>query len=113
MAKKYRPRHLVLKDFVKILGKHDPFVLLKADNPHGISEYDHEAISILARFHESAIQAAESQAWAETLATKLVQEAFEFWFSKPIHDSELARQLAVDLLRAYDVSMPGYTPRAP
>jgi hypothetical protein len=102
---KYRPRHLVLRDFERVLCKHNPMEL-HVDSPGKDNEYDQEAISILARFHESALQCCTEDQAALTVATLLVQESFGFWFNQGIADEAKCNDLVKELLHVFFASFP-------
>ena len=54
MDAEHKPKHKVLQDFTSVLSKRNPMQLSR-ENP---LEYESEALSILSRFNESALQLA-------------------------------------------------------
>ena len=71
-----KPKYQVLQEFNDVLHKHNP-MLLQQDNEF---EYETEALSILSRFTEAAIQLADDATVVEQVASSIVKQTFEFWF---------------------------------
>lgn len=67
----------VLKEFTKILHDVDPMLL----NSESADEYEHEALSILARFYESGVIAAPEDVRSE-MASSIVSQTLEYWFDE-------------------------------
>jgi sulfite reductase alpha subunit-like flavoprotein len=89
-------KYQLLQLFSSSLVKQNP-MSLNVDNP---LEYESEALSILSRFNEAALQVSgESDEYATKIATALVKQAFEFWFN----DLEKfnPEQIAIELLQIY------------
>ena len=101
--RKSRPQ--LLEEFTKHLFERDPMGICFPDNPDRETEYDVEALSILARFTESHIAQMDREN-AEVLAFNIVQSTFTFWFVHPLHDEEEARDLAKLLLDTYVSAYP-------
>lgn len=98
---KARPRHEVLKDFTEALYKHDPMGI---KSPHD-DEYEGEALSILSRFTESALHAADDEEAAFEVAAGIITQCFTFWFDELSTELEL-EPLTLDLLTIYVNSYP-------
>lgn len=107
MGKTYKPRHLVLKKFCEQLLELNPMELNLTGNPGAANEYDQEALSILARFNEAAIQCCPQEDVAVDICAGIVQETFVFWFNEPIRDTVRLREVTVTLMKTYDDSYPG------
>lgn len=111
MGDTYKPRHEVLQEFTRLLHLANPMQLNLEGNPGAENEYDSEAMSILSRFNERAIQCCPYTDRALDMIFEITQETFRFWFGEPIKDEARVKQLAWDLLQAYDASFP-LDPRA-
>lgn len=98
----YKHKHLVLQDFIRILYECDP-MHITFENPNGADEYESEALSILSRFNEGALQLCEDETMRREIATNLVKQSFEFWFNDTIKEPE---KLAFLLLDCYIASYP-------
>jgi len=73
-------------------------------NPGGADEYESEALSILSRFNEGALQLCEDESLQREVACGMVRQCFEFWFNTSnITEPE---KLAFALLDAYKASYP-------
>jgi hypothetical protein len=96
----------VLTEFTKRLFEHDPMGLCYPNNPDRESEYDGEAVSILARFVEATLIVGSPEQDAREMAYQIVQNAFEFWFSHPLVDEAKTRELATELLEIFRSSYP-------
>lgn len=70
----------LLRDFTAALAELDPIHLTRIGAPD--DEYEAEALSCLARFSECALHLSDDEGLALQVATKIVQETFEFWFDK-------------------------------
>src|SRR5579885_68546 len=101
--RKSRPQ--LLEEFTRLLFERDPMGICYPDNPDRETEYDVEALSILARFTESHIVEMDREN-AEVLAYNIVQSAFTFWFTHPLHDEAKTHELANALLDAYVAAYP-------
>jgi len=111
MGDTYKPRPEVLQEFIGALHRANPMQLNLEGNPGAENEYDSEAMSLLARFNEGALQCCPYADQALDLVLDTLQKTFIFWFREPIRDEALAKALAVELLGIYDASYPG-EPRA-
>lgn len=98
MDAEHKPKHKVLQDFTSVLSKRNPMQLSR-ENP---LEYESEALSILSRFNESALQLAGEEAVVAQVATGIVKQALEFWFDdiSGVDPEPIAR----DLLAVYRIS---------
>jgi hypothetical protein len=101
MERRYKLRSVLLNSFERVLRKHNPAGLEETDS------YDQEALSILARFHEGALQCVPTQHAniVEGIALKIVQETFRFWFCSEI-EPDVATKLSKELLERYLKSFP-------
>lgn len=100
--KRPRPKQEVLRDFTKILYKHD---LMQVKSPHD-DEYEVEALSILARMSEVQVHLAEQEDDALEATHAIVAQTFQFWF-----DDEIVKQLefepvSIELLDMFVKSFP-------
>jgi hypothetical protein len=105
-VKRVYKRHLLLKRFSEVMFAHDPMGLGRMGAPS--DEYDNEALSVLARFNESMLHGLpddDPQDTALTIAEGLIQQAFTFWFNEPLVDEAATRELARELLSAYQSSV--------
>lgn len=86
-----KPKHLVLQEFAEILLQRNP-MNLRQDSP---LEYELEALSILSRFTEAALQLADDEAIITEIATGVVKQTLEFWFDNVngVDCEALAREL--------------------
>ena len=91
----------LLKDFTKVLHKHDP---MKLRSPLK-DEYEAEALSILARFCEGAIHAGDDEQSILEYATSTVKQTFHHWFEETLID-EVLQPLVLELLVTYIKSFP-------
>jgi hypothetical protein len=98
----YKPKYQVLQEFTKILYKENPMAFNFEGNPYAEYEYESEALSILSRFNEGAINLCEDESLQRELAVSIVNQAFQFWFSE--HDLKVPESLAFELLAAYVAS---------
>lgn len=98
-------KRTVLEEFTKILHDRNPMGLPLKDMPDGgADEYESEALSILSRFNEGALQLCEDGSLQREIAVALVKQCFEFWFNEPnVHEVE---KLSFELLDAYKASYP-------
>mgnify|MGYP005834631587 CR=1 FL=1 len=109
-------KRAVLEEFTKILHDRNPMGLPLKDMPDdGVDEYESEALSILSRFNEGALQLCEDGSLQREIAVALVKQCFVFWFNEPnVKDIE---KLSFELLDAYKASYPmpeqGTTPEVP
>lgn len=107
MGRPYKPKHEVLQQFTKILFERNPMQLNLEGNPNAADEYESEALSILSRFNEGAINLCEDESLQREIAVGIVKQAFEFWFNDTkIHEPE---KVGFDLLEAYKASYPEQT----
>lgn len=100
-----KPKHEVLQEFVKILFEQDPMGL----RPQELDAYETEALSILSRYTEMALQLADEQG-AVDAAAGVVQQTFEFWFDT-VKDVDF-EQTVLHTLKAYLESYPMMTVEA-
>lgn len=86
-----KPKYVVLQEFAAVLLKRNP-MHLNPENPH---EYEAEALSILSRFVESAIQIPDDEAVVAQVATAIVKQSLDFWFDDigPVDPEPIAREL--------------------
>lgn len=86
-----KPKHQVLQEFAEVLLKRNP-MQLGQDNP---LEYEAEALSILSRFTEAALQLPDDEAVVAQVATAIVKQALEFWFENidGVDPEPIAREL--------------------
>lgn len=96
--RKNRPQ--LLEEFIRLLFVRDPMGLNHESNPDAADEYDGEALSILSRFVEAHLISMPNED-ASAVAYSIVQSAFTFWFSSPLHDEAKAKTLAQELLDLY------------
>lgn len=91
MEAKPKPKHLVLQDITAALLRINPMKLGR-DNP---LEYELEALSILSRFSESALQMCDDEATIAKIATGIVSQALDFWFEnvEQVNCEVVAREL--------------------
>jgi hypothetical protein len=106
MGDTYKPRPEVLQEFIGVLHRFNPMELNLEGNPGAEDEYDSEALSILSRIHERAIQSCPYTDRALDMIVGIIQETFRFWFGEPIRDEMRAKELAYQLLVTYDASFP-------
>jgi hypothetical protein len=102
MGKAYKPKHLVLQQFTKLLYQHDPMGLAAMGAPD--NEYESEALSILCRFNESALALCADKEAQVAIAEGTVKQAFAFWFNAA--SIEAPEVLSATLLKAYLASYP-------
>lgn len=86
-----RPKHEVLKEFTAVLHRRNP-MLLSAESP---LEYEAEALSVLSRFTEAALQVPDDEGAAAEVAAAIVRQALEFWFDSVdgVDPEPIAREL--------------------
>lgn len=86
-----KPKHRVLQEFADVLLRRNP-MNLKQDNP---LEYETEALSILSRFTEAALQLSDDETIVDEIAVNVVKQALDFWFDNvdSINCEPLAREL--------------------
>lgn len=102
MASTYKPKHKLLKEFTKILFKHNPMQFNLKGNPHAAIEYESEALSILSRLHECIMLIDDKEQLDVTI--EIVKRVFTFWFDEQqFHHVE---KLSASLLNAYKSSYP-------
>lgn len=101
----YKPKHLVLQEFTKIIHDRNPMGLPLKEMPDGgADEYEAEALSALSRFNEGALHMCEDGPLQREIAVGIVKQVFEFWFNEiEVRDVE---KLAFELLDAYNASYP-------
>lgn len=87
----HKPKHQVLQEFAGVLLKRNP-MNLGADNP---LEYEAEALSILSRFTEAALQLPDDEGAVAQVATAIVKQSLEFWFENigDVDPEPIAREL--------------------
>lgn len=92
-----KPKHVILQEFTAALLRRNP-MQLSVDNQ---LEYEDEALSILSRFTEAALQVPDDEAAVAQVATSIVKQSLEFWFYDvdDVDPEPLAREL-VSLFRA-------------
>ena len=104
MGRTYKPKHVVLQEFTQILFKCNPMALNLEGNPHADDEYESEALSILSRFNEGALNMCPDETMQREIAVGIVKQAFQFWFNdENIVEPE---KTAFELLQAYVSSYP-------
>lgn len=104
MGNAYKPKHLMLQEFTKILFEHNPMQISMAGNPGAANEYESEALSILSRYTEGALHLCEDETLQREIAVGIVRQAFEFWFNDTkIHEPE---KLGFVLLEVFKSSFP-------
>ena len=101
MKRVHRLKHEVLKDFTQILFESNPMRLEPLAGP---AEYEAEALSILSRFTEGALHLCPDPTMQREIATGIVRQAFEFWFSDASIESP--EKTALLLLQTYINSCP-------
>jgi hypothetical protein len=103
------PKHQLLQEFAEALMRRNP-MNLKEGNP---LEYEDEALSILSRFAESALQLADDEAAIVEVASNIIQQALDFWFdsSAGVNVEELARDLLGIYRRGFAVAEEEETPK--
>lgn len=96
------PKATILKDFATLLHARNPMNIALENK----QEYENEALSILSRFSEAALQLSDDEAIIAQLATAIVRQALEFWFDDiGTYDPEpLARELASTYRKAHGVA---------
>jgi hypothetical protein len=104
MGDTYKPRPEVLQEFIRVLHLGNPMQLNLEGNPGAENEYDSEAMSILARLNERAVQCCPYRDLALDIVYSVLQETFVFWFQQPIRDEDSARVLTTELLNIFDAS---------
>lgn len=90
------PLEGILNEFSSILYKNDP---AGTTSPHD-DEYDAEALSILARFTEAALQLADDQEVLLHAAYQIVEQTLEFWFGG-VPNNELLSNMTIELVNVY------------
>jgi hypothetical protein len=105
-----KPKHQVLQEFTAVLLRRNP-MQLGQDNP---LEYEAEALSILSRFTEAALQLPDDEAAVAEVATNIVKQSLEFWFDDigGYNPEPLAREL-VGVFRAAFGGEPIAVPEEP
>lgn len=96
-----RPKHELLKDFIRIMHKHDPIGVQSPDE----NEYEAEALSILARLCEIQVHLAEDEDSAIEATNSIVVQTFEFWYDEAGKDNDY-NDLSIELLHTYVTSFP-------
>ena len=91
-----KPRHDILQDLTVVLYKRNP-MNLSLDSS---LEYENEALSILSRFSESAIEIPTDEALVAQVAVGIVKQTLEFWFDQVFSDRDI-EPLARELLATY------------
>lgn len=104
MDKAYVQKHVVLQEFTRLLHRCNPMQLNLDTNPHAEDEYEAEALSILSRFTEAALNLCADKETQREIAVNLVKNAFAFWF----HDVPVAglEETAGALLATFVASYP-------
>jgi hypothetical protein len=92
-----KPKYQLLQEFAAVLFRRNPMTLSQ-DNP---LEYESEALSILSRFNEAALQLADDEASVAVIATSIVKQSLEFWFDN-IGDVD-PEPIAREFVRIYRV----------
>lgn len=87
----HKPKHQVLQEFAAVLLRRNP-MNLGTENP---LEYEAEALSILSRFVEAALQLPDDEAAVAEVATAIVKQSLEFWFENmgEVDPEPIAREL--------------------
>lgn len=99
--KKARSKADLLKDFTKIIHRHDP---MGVKSPHE-DEYEAEALSILSRLTELSVHLADDEDAAIEAAHSVVLQTFQFWFDELANEIEVM-DLTHELLHVYVTSYP-------
>lgn len=97
----YKMKWQVLQEFTAILHKHDLMKLRSTST----DEYEAEALSILSRFCEAAVQLADNEDAIIGYATSVVSETFDFWFDNLSSDFDV-NPLALELIKVYIEAFP-------
>lgn len=86
-----KPKFEVLRELTAALLRINP-MKLNRDNP---LEYETEALSILSRFTEAALQLADDESIVVGIASGIVKQSFDFWFENvdSIDCDAVAREL--------------------
>lgn len=86
-----KPKYAVLQEFAAVLLKRNPMNL----NLENSLEYEAEALSILSRFAESALQIPDDEGVVTQVATAIVKQSLEFWFDDigQVDPEPIAREL--------------------
>lgn len=95
-----KPKHELLKEFTSILFKHDPMNLGPSQD-----EYEAEALSILSRFCEGALQLADSEDAILQFASEATFQTFKFWFAE-VPEPKAFVPVTLELIKAYIDSYP-------
>lgn len=95
-----KPKHLVLQEFAAVLHRRNPMHL----DPENPLEYESEALSILSRFTEAALNIPDDEAAVATVATNIVKQSLEFWFDDigSLDPEPIARELIAVFRAAFD-----------
>lgn len=83
MEQVLKPKHMLLQEFTKTLFEHNP-MQIHLSGPDATTEYESEALSILSRFTEGALNLCEDENIQREIAIGVVKQCFEFWFNEPI-----------------------------
>lgn len=95
-----KPKYELLREFTAILFKHDPMNVGPTED-----EYEAEALSVLARFCEGALQLADSEDAILQYAAEAVFQTFKFWFATAPEPAALM-PVTLELVKAYIDSFP-------
>jgi hypothetical protein len=95
-----KPKHVLLQQFNEVLYRHNPIGVkgLPSD------EYEGEALSILSRFCEAALQMTDDQKSVMIYATSVVEQTFVHWFGENIVTA--TPELVSELVSVYLASFP-------
>jgi len=91
-----KPMHEVLREFTHVLHTVNPMKL----NPDNPVEYEFEALSILSRFAEAALQIPDESDDVTAFAANIVKECLSWWVDDVV-DASNTRQVTELLLNVY------------
>lgn len=96
-----KPKYVLLQEFTSVLYR---FNIIGVDKIP-TDEYEAEALSILARFCEAALQITEDPDGAVTYAKAVIDQTFLHWFGGVQFEQD-TKPLAMELLKLYIESYP-------
>ena len=99
MERTYKHKHVLLQEFTKVLHDHDLMGIAGEENPKAATEYEAEALSILSRFTEGALNLCVDENLRREISVGMVKQAFEFWFS--LEAPKGVEKLAFELLELF------------
>lgn len=105
MGNEFKPKHVILQEFIKILYEYNPMTLpLSEMGDSGLDEYESEALSILSRFSESMIDMCDDAILQREIAVSIVVQALQFWFA--VDSFQNTEKLSCALLDTYVAGCP-------